>query len=88
MALRSVQQEDVPVIVDADAINALAGVVDLHLDFRARAVLTPHPGEFKRLAASLRIALDPVDPGTRPTAAAELAQRLGCVVVLKAPARW
>jgi ADP-dependent NAD(P)H-hydrate dehydratase len=82
-ALRCVQQTDVPVVVDADALNALAEIPDLHLDFRAGAVLTPHPGEFRRLAGSLKIAVDPVDPRTRPDAAASLAQRLGCVVVLK-----
>lgn len=83
LALRAVQQEDVPVVVDADALTALAGVPDLFRDFRARAVLTPHPGEFRRLATTLRIAADPADPHQRPRAAQELAQRLGCIVVLK-----
>jgi ADP-dependent NAD(P)H-hydrate dehydratase len=82
-ALRAVQQEAAPVVVDADALTALATVPELARDFRAAAILTPHPGEFKRLAASLNIALDPVSPATRPAAAAALAQRLGCVVVLK-----
>ncbi len=82
-SLRMVQQQDVPVIVDADAINALAEIPELFRDFHARAILTPHPGEYRRLAASLRITLDPVDPATRADAAAALAQRLGCVVVLK-----
>jgi NAD(P)H-hydrate epimerase len=46
-------------------------------------VLTPHPGEYARIAASLRIDADPIDPVARPHAAERLAQRLGCVVVLK-----
>lgn len=83
LCLRAVQQEHIPVVVDADAINALAGVPDLFRDFHARAVLTPHPGEFRRLADALGIALDPTNPGTRPGAAESLAQRLGCIVVLK-----
>lgn len=83
ISLRMVQQQDVPVIVDADAINALAEIPELFRDFHARAILTPHPGEFKRLATSLRITHDPVNPGTREAAATALAQRLGCVVVLK-----
>lgn len=82
-SLRAVQQESVPVVVDADAINCLAQVPRLHDDFRARAILTPHPGEFSRLAHSLRITQNPTDPAQRPEAAAALAQRLGCVVVLK-----
>jgi len=83
LTLRAVQQDSVPVIVDADGLNALASVPELHRDFRASAVLTPHPGEFARLARALRITTDPTQPATRPKAAAELAQRLGCVVVLK-----
>lgn len=83
VALRCVQQEESPVVVDADAINALAGVPELWRDFRAAAVLTPHPGEYKRLAGALNIAEDPIDPRTRPNAAAALAQRLGCIVALK-----
>lgn len=82
-ALRAVQQEDVPVVVDADALNELAETPELHRDFHAGAILTPHPGEFRRLAGSLRITLDPVDPHTRSGAAEALAQRLGCIVVLK-----
>jgi NAD(P)H-hydrate epimerase len=82
-SLRAVQQEEIPVVVDADAINGLAEVPELWRDFHAAAVLTPHPGEYRRLAASLGIKADPVKPESRPAAAAQLAQRLGCVVVLK-----
>ncbi|MFM9995062.1 MAG: NAD(P)H-hydrate dehydratase [Phycisphaerales bacterium] len=82
-SLRAVQQEHVPVIVDADALNMLAEVPELTRDFRAAAVLTPHPGEFLRLAGSLGIAHDPTDASSRPRAAEALAQRLGCIVVLK-----
>ena len=52
-------------------------------DFRAPAVLTPHPGEYQRLALALGLDGDPIDQATRPAAAEQLAQRLGCVVVLK-----
>lgn len=83
LALRAVQQQDCPVVVDADALNALAEIPDLFRDFHASAILTPHPGEFRRLAKTLRISHDPTDDRARPAAAAELAQRLGCIVVLK-----
>ncbi len=83
VVLRAVQQEDRPVVVDADAINALARVPELAQDFHAAAILTPHPGEFRRLAEPLRISLDPTDPAQRPAAAQAMAQKLGCVVVLK-----
>lgn len=72
-----------PVVVDADAINCLASTPSFDLDLRAPMVLTPHPGEFARIAGALRIDADPVDPVARPGAAARLAQRLGCVVALK-----
>jgi ADP-dependent NAD(P)H-hydrate dehydratase len=84
-ALRAIQQHDVPVVVDADAIVALAGVPELHRDFNAAAVLTPHPGEFRKLAAAFAVTEDPIDPRERPRAAERLAQRMGCVVVLKGP---
>lgn len=83
LALRAVQQQDVPVVVDADGLNALAEIPELFRDFHARAVLTPHPGEFRRLAASFRITHDPTSEQARPLAAEALAQRLGCIVVLK-----
>lgn len=83
ITLRTVQQETCPVVVDADGINALAEIPELWRDFRAAAVLTPHPGEYRRLAGALGIRADPVKPENRPEAAALLAQRLGCVVVLK-----
>jgi len=83
LSLRAVQQEQVPVVVDADAINALARVPELSRDFRARAILTPHPGEYRRLADSLKIDLDPVHPASREKAASALSLRLGCIVVLK-----
>lgn len=83
MVLRAVQQEDTPVVVDADGLNALAEIPELWRDFRARAVLTPHPGEFRRLGAAFKISHDPTREDTRLSGAAALAQRLGAVVVLK-----
>lgn len=80
---RLLGQEEVPLVVDADALNALAAVREFQRDLSASAVLTPHPGEYRRLAAALGIDADPTDPGSRPAAAERLAQRLGAVVVLK-----
>ena len=80
---RLISREDVPLVIDADALNALAGLADFGRDLKAQAVLTPHPGEYRRLAATLGIDADPGDAESRTAAAQELAQRLGCVVVLK-----
>ncbi len=86
VVMRLIGQDEVPLVVDADALNALAAVAEFHRDFRALAVLTPHPGEYRRLAAALGLDGDPVDAARRPAAAEQLAQRLGCVVVLKGAA--
>lgn len=66
----------VPVVVDADGLTALgdgaASVVG------SSTILTPHDGEFGRLAGSA--------PGAdRIRACRDLAARLGCVVLLKGP---
>ena len=81
---RLLAQEDCPVVIDADGLNALCDLPGFDRDLRANAVLTPHPGEAKRLLAALSIEADPA--GNRPKrawACSRLAQRLGCVVVLK-----
>jgi hydroxyethylthiazole kinase-like uncharacterized protein yjeF len=81
VTLRLVGQNAVPLVLDADALNALASLEDVGPDVRAPAVLTPHPGEFARLARSLGLDADAVaDPSA---AAGALARRLGVVVVLK-----
>lgn len=83
VVLRLANLDDTPLVIDADAINALASVPDFQHDFHSPAILTPHPGEFRRLAGALNIDADPVSAESRVQAARQLAQVLGCVVVLK-----
>ena len=67
---------NLPVIVDADALTILAAHPDLLADRRAPTVLTPHAGEFARLAGS--------PPGDdRVAATRRLADRFGATVLLK-----
>lgn len=69
-------ETDLPVIVDADALTILAAHPDLVIGRRAPTVLTPHAGEFARLAGS--------PPGDdRVAATRKLADRLGATVLLK-----
>ncbi len=83
IVVRLAAQDETPMVIDADALNALAELPAFDQDVRALAVLTPHPGEFDRLAQRLNLHdLDATGDG-RPAAATSLAQRLGCVVVLK-----
>ena len=83
LVLRALGQDRVPVVADADALNALARTTDFARDLRAALVLTPHPGEFERLAGPLGITHDATHEQQRPLAAQSLAQRLGATVVLK-----
>jgi ADP-dependent NAD(P)H-hydrate dehydratase / NAD(P)H-hydrate epimerase len=47
---RIVTEIEKPLVIDADGINALAGMTDLLLKRRSPVVLTPHTGEFARLS--------------------------------------
>lgn len=73
-------REDRPIILDADGLNALAQLESGHLELRAPTILTPHIGEYRRLAQRMSIDVDPEDQATATEA---LAQVYGCVVVLK-----
>lgn len=66
----------VPVVVDADGLNALAGHLDILRDRSMSTILTPHAGEYERLAGA------PVG-ADRVAAARDLAKRTGAVVLLK-----
>lgn len=83
LVLRAVQRDSPPLVIDADATNVLASIPDLFRDFHAAAILTPHPGEFRRLAVAFRITHDPAREESRAPAAEALAQKLGAIVVLK-----
>ena len=85
VVVRLLARDALPAVVDADALNALAATGRFDLDFRAPAILTPHPGEYGRLAAALgltALAEEP-SPDELHAAARSLAQRVGAVVILK-----
>jgi hydroxyethylthiazole kinase-like uncharacterized protein yjeF len=44
-----VQRITVPLVIDADGLNALAGYTDILTNAKAPIILTPHPGEMGRL---------------------------------------
>jgi NAD(P)H-hydrate epimerase len=71
-----------PAVIDADALNLLA-VEKRWPKMDLRAVLTPHPGEMKRLARHLRRKEVPTDGGGRIEIAIEAAKTFKQVVVLK-----
>jgi hydroxyethylthiazole kinase-like uncharacterized protein yjeF len=78
--VQAVLNSDRPLVLDADALNILAQIKPiLTLSQRhAPTVITPHPGEFKRLFPQLAPDLD-----DRIVATQKAAQLSGIVVVLK-----
>jgi NAD(P)H-hydrate epimerase len=72
----------VPLVLDADGLNSLARMKKIEHAER-RAVVTPHPGEARRLMKATGVHGDPTAAGERRRIAVELAHRLGAVVVLK-----
>ncbi len=84
-ALRSVleallEQDQLRLIIDADGLNNLAGIKDWPIKLKAKLVLTPHPGEMKRLWSGLF--REPL-PSDRQQQAIQLTQQTKTVVALK-----
>lgn len=69
------EKAECPVVVDADGINVLSAHRDLLRGRKSPTILTPHDGEFARLGG--------VIGEDRMSAAAALAEELGCTVLLK-----
>jgi ADP-dependent NAD(P)H-hydrate dehydratase len=87
-AIRSVletllEQNELRLIIDADGLNNLAGIKDWPAKLKASVILTPHPGEMKRLWSA--VSREPLPPD-RQKQAVELAQHTKTVVVLKGAA--
>ena len=70
---------NIPMVLDADALNILANVPDWWKQLKASAVLTPHPGEMARLTGRSTAQVQ----ASRLDSAREAAQRWGQVVTLK-----
>jgi len=69
-----------PIVVDADGLNNLADAGIKAIQACANKILTPHPGEMRRL---WRACFAEEPPSQRITQAEKLAQRCHAVVVLK-----
>ncbi len=74
---------DKPMVIDADALNMLAAGKRWPGSFKGRAVLTPHPGEMRRLGRLLGLDEVPKDEAGRIGVAVKAAKTFGQVVVLK-----
>jgi len=71
------------VVIDADALNMLASSKHWPGDVRARCVLTPHPGEMKRLGGVFGKTDLSDDEADRIDTATRAAHAFGQVIVLK-----
>lgn len=77
LMFRLMEDIEGPLVLDADGLNALEGQTQRLRARTGLTVLTPHDGEFARLAGCSLPLNDRVEQ------AAQLAQDTGCVVVLK-----
>ena len=75
-----IKQEQLRLLIDADGLNNLSGIKDWPAKLKAKLILTPHPGEMKRLWSGLfREQLSP----DRQQQAGQFAQRTETIVALK-----
>ncbi|HLO49135.1 MAG TPA: NAD(P)H-hydrate dehydratase, partial [Kamptonema sp.] len=81
LIVKSILESDRPLILDADGLNILAqfGTIPTLSTRKAPTVITPHPGEFKRLFPDLANKMR----DNRIAATQEAAQLSGAVVLLK-----
>ncbi|MDY7037303.1 MAG: NAD(P)H-hydrate dehydratase [Thermodesulfobacteriota bacterium] len=79
MVRRIVDACPLPMVIDADGLNALTGSLGVLTHCRERAIITPHPGEMGRLTGieSSRVQSD------RISAASLFVEEHGCYLALK-----
>ena len=75
-----ITQKNLQLVIDADGLNNLSKIKDWSDRLNAKLILTPHPGEMKRLWAGLFREQLPAD---RTDQAVQLARRTKAIVVLK-----
>jgi ADP-dependent NAD(P)H-hydrate dehydratase len=80
--LLALLKRDVALVIDADALNLLAQDKRWPAG-KATLVLTPHPGEMKRLATAFKLGTFGADDDSRRTVAIKLSKLSGGVVLLK-----
>lgn len=76
---RLITKVSIPLVIDADGLNALAESVGVINKVKAPLILTPHPGELARL---LKVTIEEVQ-SKRIEMAKRAAERLGVILVLK-----
>lgn len=77
---RVIARADLPIIIDADGLNAVAKNVDILKSIKQSLVVTPHPGEFLRLT---KLEKYPTDIYEKIKLAADFAKEYSLTLVLK-----
>ena len=77
LIFRLIRTLTIPMVIDADGINAIAQNPDVLLEAKAPVILTPHPGEMARLVPNTRI------QNNRIPVAQRTAQKYNSYIVLK-----
>ncbi|MDD5697459.1 MAG: NAD(P)H-hydrate dehydratase [Victivallaceae bacterium] len=78
--IQKILKIDQPLVIDADALNIIAESPEIYRRKDSN-ILTPHPGEMRRLLKAFD--LECLNDRSRPEKAAALAGRLDSIVVLK-----
>ncbi len=76
---RTLEITNIPTVIDADGINAIAGSINLIRNIKAPVILTPHPAEMARLCNTTTENIE----ANRVKYAKKFAAENRCVLVLK-----
>ncbi len=79
LIMKIVTTADLPLVIDADALNALSGHLNCLKETPGTKILTPHPGEMARL---LQIPKETVE-ANRKDIARDFSRKYKCVLLLK-----
>jgi len=79
LILRVIETSPIPLIIDADALNALCQNLNILTRTKTVKILTPHPGEMSRLTGKKKIVIEK----NRKTTADTFAKKYHCTLLLK-----
>ena len=79
LILKIIETSPVPLVIDADALNALSRSLDSLTKTATLKILTPHPGEMSRLTKRGKDFIE----ANRRAVACSFAQKYRCVLLLK-----
>ncbi|MBR4073532.1 MAG: NAD(P)H-hydrate dehydratase, partial [Clostridia bacterium] len=77
--INAIKSAEIPVVLDADGINALSFDINILRRIKAPVIITPHPGEMARLCGKTVKEVE----SNRISTAVNFAMDTGCITVLK-----